>query len=283
MGLGMHLQRKFVNVLPNGLSGVQWTLLMPLMSRARITMKYGNLLNDPKAIEIVEMLSGHLSIDDDKVLYYDLGNAARSRNLDDAIKTFVKDHPNATIVNLGSGLDTAFSRNDNGKMTWFDVDLPDVMEMRKLIIPETDRSHCIACSILDGAWMRAINPDTGGLFFIAGGVLSYFTKQEVECILYSLAYNFPTSEFAFDTVSRAGRSISNRLIKRVGISSAEMKWAFGRNDSFKELDGRVVVMRHYPMFANIERSSNFGKNVISIMDRCDKMWNMSMVHLGFDA
>lgn len=274
----------FVNLLPDGLCGVQWTLLIPLLSRARITRKYKTLLDDPKAIEIVELLSGPLSdVDNVKELYNDLGNAARARALDDAVRSFMLDHPQATIVNLGCGLDTAFSRIDNGQVAWFDVDLPAVIEMRKLILPETGRSRCIACSILDSAWMREINPREGGLLMIAGGVLPYFSDQEVKSLVLSLADNFPSREFVFDAVSEGGGIDSRQVIERVGISSASMKWALGRHNDLNEWDRRIVVQNHYPLFAHIKRSPDLDAGIIRIMDECDKLWKMSIVHMRFAA
>jgi O-methyltransferase involved in polyketide biosynthesis len=273
-----------VKLLPEGLSGVQWTLLIPLLSRARITMTYGSLLNDPTAVQIVELLSGRLSVADDvRLLYNDIGNAARARVLDDAARAFIDDHPKAKIVNLGSGFETAFSRIDNGQISWFDVDLPAVIEMRKVIIPETDRSRCIACSILDNAWMREINPDKNGLFMIAGGVMPYFTKQEVKGVCASLAGHFPSGELVFDAVSWFCRVLSNRRIKKAGISSASMKWSAGRRNNVHAWDSRAIVLHHYPMFAHIGRSSGFDEKIVRIMDRCDKRWDMSIFHLRFCA
>ena len=125
--------------IDNHFSGIEWTLMLPLLSRARITATYPDLFNDPKSIEIIERLSGPLKkINDPRIIFGDLGNAARARTIDDAIRTYIHEYPNATIVNLGAGFDTVFSRVDNGYITWFDIDLPDVTGMRKLLIPETE-------------------------------------------------------------------------------------------------------------------------------------------------
>jgi O-methyltransferase involved in polyketide biosynthesis len=269
-----------VNLLPDGFSGVQWTLLLPLLSRARFSLKYPEFLNDKKAVEIIELLSGPLSVGaDDKSLGADLGNAARARVLDDAVRSFTTEHPKAAIVNLGAGLDTAFSRVDNGEVTWFDIDLPEVMEMRKLIIPETDRSRCIAGTILDSAWMREIVPASGGVLMIAGGVLPYFTEQQVKDLVVSLTDHFPSCDVVFDAVSERGELNSNQSIKNAGISSASMKWSVGKENDLNKWDRRVVVLKHCPLFADIERSANFDENIIRIMDECDKSWSMSIVHL----
>ncbi len=267
------------------MSGVQMTLLMPLMSRARITKQHPFLLNDPKAIELVELLSGPLPDKSDaKIIHADLGNAVRARNFDDEIKAFIAVHPKATIVNLGSGFDTTFSRIDNGEVTWFDIDFPEVMELRRLIIPETIRSRCVASSILDKLWVREvreIGPVENGVLFIAGGVLPYLSKSDVTQLFSLLADNFPNAEFVFDAVSMLGKTLSNNAIKKAGISSTRMQWAIGRNANLRKLDKRVAVQNRYSMFANIKRTPDFEKGMIRIMDRCDAWWNMSVVHCNF--
>lgn len=269
-----------MNLLPENLSGVQWTLLLPLLSRARFTLRYPEFLNDKKAVEIIELLSGPLSVDaGDKSLSADLGNAARARVLDDAVKSFMADHPKATIVNLGAGLDTAFSRVDNGNITWFDVDLPEVIAMRKLIIPETDRSRCIAGSILESAWREAVKPAAGGLLMIAGGVIPYFSEREVKNLIVAMADHFAAGDLVFDAVSEQGRLNSNQVIGGSGISSVSMKWSVDRQNNLNSWDDRVTVVEDYPMFARIERSGNFGEDIVRIMDECDKLWSMSIVHL----
>ncbi len=226
--------------IDNLFSGVELTLVLPLLSRARITAMYPDLFNDPKSIEIIERLSCPLKkINDPRIISGDLGNAAQARMLDDAIRTYIHEHPNATIINLGAGFDTAFSSVDNGYITWFDVDLPGVTKMRNLLIPETDRSHCITCSILDSTWMKEINPGEHGLFIIAGGVLPYFTKDEVKHLIVSLADRFPLSEFVFDAVSRLGRFWSNWRIKSAGIHSVKMKWFINSRTDFKKWNSRI--------------------------------------------
>jgi O-methyltransferase involved in polyketide biosynthesis len=36
------------------------------------------------------------------------------------------------MVELGTGLNTRFERLDNGRVHWFDLDLPDVMALRRV-------------------------------------------------------------------------------------------------------------------------------------------------------
>ncbi len=50
------------------------------------------------------------------------------------VKAHIKEQPHASVVNLGAGLDTEFYRIDNGTIRWYDLDLPDVIEIRKQIL-----------------------------------------------------------------------------------------------------------------------------------------------------
>jgi len=131
--------------------------------------------------------------------------------------------------------------------------------------------------------MHEIGPNGNGLFMIAGGVVPYFTGREVKGLLVSLADHFPLAECAFDAVSLFGRFNANRKIKKAGISSAAIKWAAGRNAGFWKWDRRIVVLHHFPMFANVKRSPEFDARMIRIMDTCDKRWTMSIIRLGFEG
>ena len=49
-----------------------------------------------------------------------------------------------------SGLDSRFERVDNGQVEWYDLDLPEVIELRqKLVGGEGARYHLLKYSVLD--------------------------------------------------------------------------------------------------------------------------------------
>ena len=70
----------------------------------------------------------------------------RSLICDQVIKKFLNHNPKGTIINIGCGLDTTFERIDNSYLTWYDLDLPDVIELRKKFIQENERRKFIASS-----------------------------------------------------------------------------------------------------------------------------------------
>ncbi len=55
----------------------------------------------------------------------------RSAILDAWVRAFLAGHPAGTVVEIGTGLNTRFERVDNGQSGWIDLDLPDVIELRR--------------------------------------------------------------------------------------------------------------------------------------------------------
>jgi O-methyltransferase involved in polyketide biosynthesis len=141
------------NKIKVNLIGVSQTSLLALYGRAKISNECGLLFNDAKAVELVGRIDYDFSFFDLIAVDYVLFSAvARAMQLDNKVKNYIKDHPHASVVNLGAGFDITFYRVDNGKIRWYDLDLPEVIEARKQLIPETDRTTCIAKSFLDLSW-----------------------------------------------------------------------------------------------------------------------------------
>ena len=45
----------------------------------------------------------------------------------------------------------------NGRVEWYDLDLPDVIDLRrKFIGDEGERYHLLACSVLEDVWLEAV-------------------------------------------------------------------------------------------------------------------------------
>lgn len=198
------------NKIKANLSGVPQTSLLTLYGRAKISKEHGSLFNDAKAVELVE------GIDND-FLIYKIGAdyllfvyAARAIQLDNEVKAYIKEHPDASVVNLGAGFDTEFYRVDNGTIRWYDLDLPEVIEIRKQLLPETDRMTYIAKSFLDPSWCQDINAENGVLM-IAGGLFHYFDEAEIRQFFSLLADHLPGSEIVFEAESKSSIDIDGNL------------------------------------------------------------------------
>ena len=116
----------------------------------------------------------------------------RSRKFDAYCQDFLKRNPHGTIVELGCGLSSRFSRIDNKTVEWYDLDLPEVIETKKQFFVETTRYHMIASSVLDFKWMNQILAKN--VLFIAEGVLMYLHEDDVKSLILKLKKNFPGCE-----------------------------------------------------------------------------------------
>ena len=69
---------------------------------------------------------------------------------------FPMSSPDGVVVNIGCGLDSRFSRIDNGRVRFYDLDLPEVIEIKRRFFEENDWYHLIASSVLDYDWMAPL-------------------------------------------------------------------------------------------------------------------------------
>ncbi len=197
-----------VTTKPN-LSGVAETLLITLYLRAMESQRADALIRDEKAVALVKKISDdglydfnrmrplHLSEDNKLVIIL------RNREFDGYARGFLSRHPKAAVVHIGCGLDTRFERVDNGRVEWYDLDLPDVIELRrKLIGGERERYHLVGCSVLDRTWLEmAAAHGQHPFLFMAEGVFMYFRGAQVKSLVLTLRDRFPGAELVFDAYS----------------------------------------------------------------------------------
>ena len=207
------------------LGAVQETLFIPLAARARETQRKHPVLRDPKAVELVQ------SIDYDAGKYSrgagGLVTVLRTAIIDFWVRSFLAAHPAATVVEIGTGLNTRFERVDNGQVHWFDLDLPDVIELRRTFFADTDRRRTVAASVLAEEWLPAVAQSRRPYFFVADGVLAYLPEEEVMAALARIAGQFPGALIALDTYPRQILDRQHRLAARKGIAA---RWAWACDD-----------------------------------------------------
>lgn len=181
------------------LGGVSKTLLIPLYIRAKETQRPDALLRDEKAAVMVKQVDYDFS----KIKLQGHDEVAlilRLREFDRFARDFLANHPNSTVVHIGCGLDTRFERADNGCVEWYDLDLPDVIELRrKLIREEGERHHLLSSSVFDYAWMDAVKEKRQRPFLIiAEGVFPYFEEAQIKALVLRLLKYFPGAELVCD-------------------------------------------------------------------------------------
>ena len=176
------------------LTGVPETLLVALYLRAVETQRADGIIRDEKAVEMIQSIEYDFARFK-KAWASQVGVAVRTEILDEATTAFIRQYPDARVVNMGAGLCTRFDRVDNGSIIWYELDLPEAIEMRRRFFTETDRHRFIEGSITDFGWMEQIQG--GGrkpVLFIGEGLFMYFEGQEVENIFVEMADHFPGAE-----------------------------------------------------------------------------------------
>jgi O-methyltransferase involved in polyketide biosynthesis len=143
---------------------------------------------------------------------------------DEWVKDFLARHPEGTVVEIGAGLNTRFERLDNGAVHWFDLDLPDAVELRRKFFADSARRATLAGSVFDPGWMAAVRRSPGPYFFVAEAVFVYLTEQEVRAALAQIAGNFPRASIAFDTTTLAAINHENKDHARRKLD-ARFAWA----------------------------------------------------------
>jgi O-methyltransferase involved in polyketide biosynthesis len=201
---------------------VQESLLVTLYARAVDSRKRRPILKDTKAAEMVQ------SIDWDFRRFHQrrriVGASLRSAIFDEWVKDFLHRHPAGTVVEIGSGLNTRFERLDNGTVHWFDMDLPDVVELRRKFFADSGRRVNLAASILSSGWVNAVHRSPGPYCFVAEGVFLYLTEEQVKAALAQIAGSFPRASIAFDTGNRKAMDHQNKDHARLKFG-ARMSWA----------------------------------------------------------
>ena len=184
------------------LSGVTKTLLLPLYNRAMESKRPDAMIKDEKAVELVTQMRLDFS-SVRQIPMTELLKVMRimlTREMDRYARDFLSRHPEVVVVHIGCGLDSRFERVDNGRVEWFDLDLPEVIDLRRRFIgDEHERYHLLAGSVLEDAWLEAVKVYSQRPFlFLAETVFVYFIEAQVKSLVLTLRDRFPGAELVLD-------------------------------------------------------------------------------------
>jgi O-methyltransferase involved in polyketide biosynthesis len=218
------------------LRGAPATMLITLYAEALDYRSPHPILNDERADQIVDM------IDYDFERVTGFGDSAmmaiRARQYDEWLKEFLALHRDAVVLNLGCGLDTRVSRIDpSASIRWFDIDFPEVIDLRKKFFADGSNYKMLATSLSDERWLDLIPRDRpAGI--LAEGVFEYMNVDDVRALLNRLTNHFAEGQVIFDCLSSfAVKSGRTELETKTG---AVHKWAV---DDIREVDALVPRLR----------------------------------------
>jgi len=196
------------------------TLLIPLYGRAQMSGR--GLFSDEWAEEAVRRIDydfSRLRIQEKTQVML----SVRGRMIDAFAADYLKEHPGSTVVYLGCGLDARFLRMGSPDVLWYDLDFPDVIEIKKQLYPETERYRLIPSSVTDWDWMERVDTNGKPVLVIAEGLLMYLSEDEVRALFCKMRDAFSEATFIFDAYSRmtAKQAKNHPSLKRTG---AKIQW-----------------------------------------------------------
>ncbi len=213
------------------LEGAQSTLLIPLYARALESARHSGVLEDERA----EHIAAALEVDFES---FGLARASalmlalRARTLDDWARAFLSKHPEATVLQLGCGLDSRAARLGTGYHRWIDVDLPRVIELRRRFFDEGGGYEMLGASVTEESWLETLRLGEAPVLVIAEGLLMYLEKSDAKSLIARLATQLAGGELLCDVYSSvaAQRANATPLANELGV---ELSWGL---DDPKELE-----------------------------------------------
>lgn len=227
------------------MTGVPETMIQTLYARAMESEREGHLIHDKKAMEIVKEMDYDFTKAKEDAMMRN-GVVARTIVLDELVQNYVTAHPNAVVINIACGLDTRFYRVDNGKLRWFNLDLPVTIEVRKKFLEETGRVSVLPYSAMDEAWAEEVHKtldaetnlhnETRPTLVIIEGLTMYLSKENVQKIFTIIRKHFTDATVLVETMS----PFVVKHIKEKSIEASKAKFTWGVKNGrilAKELPG----------------------------------------------
>jgi O-methyltransferase involved in polyketide biosynthesis len=207
------------------LEGVAETLMITLYARVIESRRSDPILVDAKAVEIAERVEYDFS-KYESGWASQLGCMLRVREIDRLVTAFLSRYPNALVVNLGAGLCTRFFRVQCNKAHWYDIDLPEVVDLKQCLVPEGDRYHYISRSLLDFEWINRIPLlPKQPLLIIMEGVSMYLTESENQALIREISDRLAPAKMILDVLgSKAKDPKSTQKHDTVSQTSAVFQW-----------------------------------------------------------
>ncbi len=244
------------------LSDVPETYLAPLYWKAMESRRPDGMIKDEKAVALVTQMSLDFAWVR-QIKMNELLQAMRlifTREMDRYARDFISYHPEAVVVHIGCGLDSRFERVDNGSVEWYDMDFPDVIELRRRLIgDEGERYHLLACSVFEEQWLETMKVQSQRpILLLAETVFVYFTEVQVKLLVLKLCDHFPGAELVFDGWRPFEVWLGNRYLSK-SLYAGLMQWGFWHGKEIEDWGTGIRLLDEWNFFDQPEpRLASFG-------------------------
>jgi len=183
------------------LTGTQQTALVTLYGKALDSRRPDSVLADREADQAVRRMDYDFSRL--RVSRRDQESAAvRSKAHDGWVTRFLDVHPECVVLHLGCGLDSrGFRLVRPPGVQWFDVDVPQLIALRRKLYDDAHGYRTIGMSVTDPDWLDEI-PAQHATLMVAEGLLPWLSEAENRQLFQRIIDRFSSGELIFDVVSK---------------------------------------------------------------------------------
>jgi O-methyltransferase involved in polyketide biosynthesis len=187
--------------------------------------KKNPMIDDPMAILCYEKLPAVASEKEKRwmvrtkkmfegILSYDINPLIKRISYFDRVTSdYISTHPNCAVVSLACGFDTRFWRIQQKDCSYIELDLPEVIALKKEILKEHINYELIGCSVLDHSWIdRVTEKGNSNILIIAEGIFMYLPKEEVISLFQIISQRLTDSQI---TMEMADEKYTKGLMKRI--------------------------------------------------------------------
>lgn len=226
------------------ISQVSRTAILTLIARVVASEKQNAIFNDPMAVLCLEGLMSMASEEEkrwiirEKRIYggmqvqHAISGAKRAKVFDDSANRFIADNPQCTVINLACGFDTRFWRIANENCRYVEIDLPEVVALKREILKDQPGYELIGCSVLDASWIDQVTANGNSRFLLlAEGLFPYLPKPDVTHLFHLLTQRFVRSQLVLDVIPekylRGLWKMVLRLETKLTWGGLDVPWVFG--------------------------------------------------------
>lgn len=199
----------------------------------------------------------------------------RAKHFDGWTREFLAANPNTTVLHLGCGLDSRVFRIDPpATVHWYDVDMPDVIEIRSKIYPDRHDYQLIGSSVTGLHWLDQI-PGDRPVLVIAEGMVQYLSEKEAVELFNRITEKFPHGDIIFDVYSSLMTWAMNLVLsrKKAGFS---LRWSMGDPHKLEKQVPRLKLIDAVPFLTIPELVERMSK-----ASQYQKIMGGILTHTGF--
>jgi len=209
--------------------------------------------------------------------------AARACQLDNWTKEFLAQHPESTVLHLACGLDSRLFRVDPpASVAWFEIDFPEVIELRARLYPGRAACRLIASPLSELAWLTEV-PKNRPTLIVAEGLVMYLTEDRIKQLFGRLIDHAGHGQLAFDSHSRQMVEKLRQKKWNVRGTGATFHWGLGDAREVSRIDPRLalIVERQAHQLAGMHRAPWSIRIFTRLMDLSPAMRMMRCVLCRF--